>query len=146
MVENSSFIKTLNAQGDIIELVSINDWLSDIDNNHSLNRGVIVSPEENIELLKDSLNKISLIALDFDTFDDGRGYSQATLMRIRWGYKGEIKGINAHLDQLQFMIRSGIDTYDLKEQYKGADEKSYSNSFSICYQLAPNNVGMKKKF
>lgn len=146
MVEDIDILKTANIKGNIIELVNIEGWLSNVGGNHSLNRGVIVNPDDNVELLKDSIHKIALIALDFDIFEDGRGYSQATLIRTRWHYKGEIKGINAHLDQLQFMIRSGIDTYELQEQYKGADEKSYTNGFSICYQSAPNNAGMKEKF
>jgi len=61
----------------------------------------------------------------------------------RWQYSGEIVGINAHLDQLQFMIRSGITSYQLLESYKDANEEEYSNGFSLCYQAAANNNGLQ---
>ena len=146
MAEDGFNSKTKNKKGDIINLVSVSDWLDNIDKYSSLKKGVIIKPDDDFELLKDSVHKISLIAIDFSIFEEGRGYSQATLIKTRWNYSGEIKGINAHLDQLQFMIRSGIDTYELQEQYKGSDELSYTNGFNICYQLAPNNTGMKEKF
>jgi len=92
------------------------------------------------------LNDVALIALDFNNFDDGRGYSQAYLLSKRWKYEGEIIGINAHLDQLQFMLRSGVTSYKLLEGYEGFDELDYANGFSICYQAAANNSGLKEKF
>ena len=92
------------------------------------------------------MNDVALIALDFNNFDDGRGYSQAYLLSKRWKYAEEIIGINAHLDQLQFMLRSGVTSYKLLEGYEGFDELDYSNGFSICYQAAANNSGLKEKF
>ena len=92
------------------------------------------------------MNDVALIALDFNNFDDGRGYSQAYLLSKRWKYAGEIIGINAHLDQLQFMLRSGVTSYKLLQDYEGFDELDYSNGFSICYQAAANNSGLKEKF
>ena len=96
--------------------------------------------------MKNNLSDVALIALDFNNFDDGRGYSQAYLLSKRWKYAEEIIGINAHLDQLQFMLRSGVTSYKLLESYGGFDELDYSNGFSICYQAAANNSGLKEKF
>ncbi len=108
-----------------------------------------VEPTDSPELLKltlDEYDLIDTIELNFENFDDGRGYSQAYLLSSRWGFKGEIIGINAHIDQLQFMIRSGCTGYKLQEQYKGLDEKEYLDTFSICYQAAPNNTGLTEVF
>ena len=108
-----------------------------------------VEPSDSPELLKltlDEYNLIDTIELNFENFDDGRGYTQAYLLSKRWGFKGEIIGINAHIDQLQFMIRSGCTGYRLQEQYKGLDEKEYLDTFSICYQAAPNNSGLIETF
>ena len=108
-----------------------------------------VEPSDSVELLKLTLDEYDLvdtIELNFENFDDGRGYSQAYLLSSRWGFKGEIIGINAHIDQLQFMIRSGCTGYRLQEQYKGLDEKEYLDTFSICYQAAPNNTGLTEVF
>ena len=131
----------LNKDNESIELVGVEEWIE----NPRLRIGVCIEPSDDVYLLKDSLDLIELIALDFYNFDDGRGYSQAHLLN-RWGYTGEIIGINAHLDQLQFMTRSGVTSYRLQEQYKGYDESDYSDGFSICYQSAANNSGLNERF
>ena len=146
MVEDSEMISVVDNKGQNVDLVSVDEWLVDIDGHSTSGKGVLVVPGDDVELLQASLDKIALIALDFVSFDDGRGYSQATLIRKRWGYEGQIIGINAHLDQLQFMIRSGVSSYQLQEQYQGIDESDYVHGYSICYQAAANNADMKQKF
>ena len=146
MVEDSEVIRVIDSQGNTVELVSVEEWIADIDNFSDSGKGVLVKPADDVGLLQSSLDRIVLIALDFVGFDEGRGYSQAALIRKRWGYKGEIRGINAHLDQLQFMLRSGVNTYELQEQYQGSNEHEYTQGFSICYQVAANNADMKQKF
>ena len=136
----------LNKDNESIELVSVEQWIENVDELSKLGVGVIVKPSDDVKLLQDTLNNVTLIALDFNNFDDGRGYSQAYLLSKRWKYEGEIIGINAHLDQLQFMLRSGVTSYKLLEGYEGFDELDYSNGFSICYQAAANNSGLKEKF
>ena len=136
----------LNKDNESIELVGVEQWIENVDELSKLEVGVIVQPSDDVKLLKDTLNDIALIALDFNDFDDGRGYSQAYFLSKRWGFKGEIIGINAHLDQLQFMLRSGVTSYELLEDYKGFNEEDYSNGFNICYQAAANNSGLKQKY
>ena len=136
----------LNKDNESIELVSVEQWIENVDEFSKLGVGVIVKPSDDVKLLQDTLNNVTLIALDFNNFDDGRGYSQAYLLSKRWKYAGEIIGINAHLDQLQFMLRSGVTSYKLLEGYEGFDELDYANGFSICYQAAANNSGLKEKF
>ena len=136
----------INKDNESIELVSVEQWIENVDELSKLGVGVVVRPSDDVKLLQDTLNDIALIALDFNNFDDGRGYSQAYLLSKRWKYEGEIIGINAHLDQLQFMLRSGVTSYKLLQDYEGFDELDYSNGFSICYQAAANNSGLKEKF
>ena len=136
----------INKDNESIELVSVEQWIENVDELSKLGVGVIVKPADDVKLLQDTLNNVTLIALDFNNFDDGRGYSQAYLISKRWKYAGEIIGINAHLDQLQFMLRSGVTSYKLLQDYEGFDELDYSNGFSICYQAAANNSGLKEKF
>ena len=136
----------LNKDNESIELVSVEQWIENVDEFSKVGVGVIVKPSDDVKLLQDTLNNATLIALDFNNFDDGRGYSQAYLISKRWKYPGEIIGINAHLDQLQFMLRSGVTSYKLLQDYEGFDELDYSNGFSICYQAAANNSGLKEKF
>jgi uncharacterized protein (DUF934 family) len=126
--------------------VLFQEWIESFDKLSKLAVGIIVGPSDDVSLIKDELDLIKLIVLDFNNFDDGRGYSQAYLLSKRWQFTGEIIGINAHLDQLQFMIRSGVTSYVLLDSYVGVNEEDYANGFSICYQEAANNSGLQKKY
>ena len=136
----------INKDYEEIELVTLDDWLENFDELSKKGVGLIIEPSDDVYLIRDQLEFIELIALDFKNFDDGRGYTQAYLLSKRWNYIGEIIGVNAHLDQLQFMLRSGITTYQLLESYKGSNEEDYSNGFSVCYQAAANNNGLNLQY
>jgi len=121
----------LNKDYESVNLVSFQEWVENIDKLSKLSVGVIIGPSDDVSLIKGHLDFIALIALDFNNFDDGRGYSQAYLLSKRWQFSGEIIGINAHLDQLQFMIRSGVTSYILLDSYIGLNEEDYANGFSL---------------
>jgi len=146
MDEIKNPISLINKDYETINLVTFEEWLEDSEQLSKLGVGVILDPSNDVGLIKDGLDVIELIALDFRNFDDGRGYSQAYFLSKRWKFKGEIVGINAHLDQLQFMIRSGITSYQLLESYKGFNEEDYSNGFTMCYQAAANNNGLNLQY
>ncbi|MDA9357553.1 DUF934 domain-containing protein [Candidatus Thioglobus sp.] len=136
----------LNKDYESVDLVSFQEWIENIEKLSKLSLGVIIAPSDDVSLIKDHLDSLELIVLDFNNFDDGRGYSQAYLLRKRWQFLGEVIGINAHLDQLQFMIRSGVTSYVLLDSYIGLNEEDYANGFSICYQEATNNSGLQQKY
>ena len=136
----------LNKDYESVDLVSFQEWIENIEKLSKLSIGVIIAPSDDVSLIKDHLDSLELIVLDFNNFDDGRGYSQAYLLRKRWQFLGEVIGINAHLDQLQFMIRSGVTSYVLLDSYIGLNEEDYANGFSICYQEAANNSGLQQKY
>ena len=136
----------LNKDYESVNLVLFQEWIESFDKLSKLAVGIIVGPSDDVSLIKDELDFIKLIVLDFNNFDDGRGYSQAYLLSKRWQFTVEIIGINAHLDQLQFMIRSGVTSYVLLDSYVGVNEEDYANGFSICYQEAANNSGLQKKY
>ena len=146
MAKEIEITSIVNSNNESVQLVPFEEWLENIDSLSSKGVGVVVNPTDDVELLKDSLDKIAIIVLDFNNFDDGRGYTHANLLSKRWKYLGEIIGVNAHIDQLQFMLRSGVTSYNLLDNYKNIDEIDYSNGFSVCYQAAANNSGLKEKF
>ncbi|WP_425589963.1 DUF934 domain-containing protein [Pseudomonas rossensis] len=47
-----------------------------------------LGPNDEVESLKPWFSYLPLIALDFASFRDGRGYSQAYLLRTRLGWTG----------------------------------------------------------
>ncbi|MDD9875493.1 MAG: DUF934 domain-containing protein [Gammaproteobacteria bacterium] len=77
--------------------------------------GVKLRPEDEVESIAGDLGRIDLIALEFGSFHEGRGYSQAVQLRRRHRYDGEIRALGAHRDNLPLMERCGIDAYQLAE-------------------------------
>ena len=76
--------------------------------------GVRLSPDDDPHDLADDLDRLSLIEVSFPKYVDGRGYSQAQLLRRRLGYKGELRAIGDVLrDQALLMVRSGFDSVAL---------------------------------
>ncbi len=76
--------------------------------------GVRLLPEDDPHELADHLGRIALIEVTFPRFADGRGYSQAQLLRRRLGYAGELRAVGDVLrDQALHMIRSGFDALEL---------------------------------
>ena len=81
------------------------------------------------------LGELALIALVFPKFRDGRAYSQARLLRERYGFRGELRATGEVLrDQFQFLIRAGFDAFEVKKQ---ADARVFTEAaarFSVFYQ------------
>jgi uncharacterized protein (DUF934 family) len=72
--------------------------------------GVRIPNTVDVATLWDELKDRPLIAVEFPAFGDGRAFSQARVLRERFGYKGEIRAVGDVLrDQLFFMHRVGIE-------------------------------------
>ncbi len=126
------------------ELLHIEQWILE-EGEISGDKGILARPTDDIESLSATLKQAPLVAFDFKNFDDGRSYSQVKLLRKRLDYKGEIRAINVHIDHLQFIFRSGVDSYELLPEYKEYN-KDYAIDFSICYQAAENNSGLIEQY
>ena len=74
--------------------------------------GVWLDADEEAEEIGDDVEQFQVIALNFPAFTDGRNYSNARLLRDRYGYKGELRAIGDVLrDQLFYLHRCGFDAY-----------------------------------
>jgi uncharacterized protein (DUF934 family) len=97
--------------------------------------GVRLGPADDVATLKDDLARISLIALEFGGIGEGRGYSQAQLLRKRYSFTGEIRAVGKiQRDQLFYMARCGFDAFEFPE---GADLNVALTAFddySVAYQ------------
>ena len=92
-------------------------WLQDPQPN-----GVWLGPDDEVESLKPWFGQLPLIALDFPSFRDGRGYSQAYLLRTRLGWTGELRAIGDVLrDQLSHMRQCGFDSFAVREDKSAED-------------------------
>ena len=78
--------------------------------------GVRLAAGEQPAAIAADLAHLTLIALEFPTFRDGRAYSTARLLRERFGFKGELRAVgNVLRDQLLFMHRCGFDAFEVKD-------------------------------
>jgi uncharacterized protein (DUF934 family) len=108
---------------------------------HAKAIGVRLSPTDDPALLVNDLNKLSLIAIEFPAFTDGRGYSSARLLRERYGWKGELRAVGDVLrDQIFLLSRSGFDTFALRDDQNVQGALAAFNDFSACYQQAAERL------
>ncbi len=99
--------------------------------------GLALKNSEPVAPLAQDLHRFELIALEFPKFTDGRAYSQARLLRERFGFAGELRATGQVLpDQLLFMQRCGFDAFELAKGAPLAAWKRALESFSVFYQPA----------
>lgn len=103
--------------------------------------GVWLASHERAEALREDLAKFAVIAVDFPTYADGRGYSIAYQLRTRLAYRGELRAIGDVLrDQMYYMQRCGFDAFeprpdkDIHEALRGLSD------FSINYQASADEA------
>ena len=97
--------------------------------------GVIWPNNRDVDDLVPHLGQLAAVALVFPNFRDGRAYSQARLLRERFGYRGELRATGQVLrDQFVFMLRAGFDAFDVK---KDSDAKAFAETvkrYTVFYQ------------
>ena len=88
--------------------------------------GVALANTDEVEELASDVARLDLIALSFPKYTDGRAYSQARLLRERYGYRGELRATGQVLrDQFVFMSRAGFDAFEVK---KDADADAFAET------------------
>jgi uncharacterized protein (DUF934 family) len=97
--------------------------------------GVIWPNNRGVDDIVPYLDRLALVALVFPSFRDGRAYSQARLLRERYGYEGELRATGQVLrDQFVFMMRAGFDAFDVSKQ---ADAEAFGEAarrYTVFYQ------------
>ncbi len=113
------------------------------------NVGVAIPPTLDVDELKDDLAALALVAVPFGfiqpkpeggrTFD-GRGYSQARLLRDRHAYTGEIRAIgDVFRDAMFYMHRCGVNAFEVKAGADLQDAVKAFRDFSFGYQGAADD-------
>ena len=78
---------------------------------------VRIEAGESIDAIVPDLALLSLVALPFPKFSDGRSFSKARMLRDTHGFKGEIRATGEVLwDQLQLMARCGFDAFEITHE------------------------------
>ncbi len=96
------------------------------------NLGVRISPADDIAELIADLPQLALVELDFSDFADGRSFSQAYLLRNRYGYQGEIRAVGSYLaDQAFYLSRVGVNAFSSENL---PQTQATLNDFTVFYQ------------
>jgi uncharacterized protein (DUF934 family) len=106
--------------------------------------GVVLSPAHKVELLVPDLARLDLVGAEFTGPGEGRGYSQARLLREHWKFGGELRATGfVRRDQLILMARSGFNSFELPDSEIDNAAAALS-TFSFAYQPS-NDAGLPLK-
>ncbi|MEX2198984.1 MAG: DUF934 domain-containing protein [Burkholderiales bacterium] len=96
-----------------------------------------LEPGDDPGTLAGSLERLTVVAVNFPKFGDGRGYSIARLLRERYGYRGELRAVGqVARDNLYFMAQCGFDAFQLREGEDPREALAAFDDFSEAYQAA----------
>ena len=119
-------------QGDVVLTVEQLDRIANVSGKKALYLTVDASPETN----EFPLDELDAIFIEFAGFNDGRGYSFAALLR-RQGFQGELRATgDVFKDVLNYMKRSGFDTFVIKEGKDIQEAAEGLNDFTNPYQAS----------
>lgn len=97
--------------------------------------GVLWPNDRSVSELAPHLDRLAMVGLRFPTFKDGRAYSQARVLRGRYGFCGELRATGQILrDQFLFLLRSGFDAFEVTKE---ADVVAFADSvrrYGVFYQ------------
>jgi len=97
--------------------------------------GVRLEPADDPAELAPGIDRLTLVAINFPKFADGRGYSSAVLLRTRYGYRGELRAIgDVGRDQLFHLKRCGFDAFALAPHRDPRAALASLGDFSARYQ------------
>jgi uncharacterized protein (DUF934 family) len=99
--------------------------------------GVRLTTEEEVEALAYDLPRVALVALAFPKFRDGRHYSNARVLRERYGYTREVRAVGDVLrEQAGYMLRCGIDAFEPADGSNPEQWERATRRFRHVYQRA----------
>lgn len=119
--------------GDVI--ISLETWQETDFSGRKI--GLQLEPDQHPKDISDDLDSFELIAINFPTFNDGRGYSHAKLLRDRFGYRKEIRAVGDVMrDQIFYMQRCGFNAYEIKAGRDINEALAAFEDLSVKYQVS----------
>jgi uncharacterized protein (DUF934 family) len=78
--------------------------------------GVWLAPDDDPAEIAADVRLLPVVAIDFPSLTDGRGYSTARLLRERYEFKGELRAIgDVQRDQLSYLHEVGFDAFAVRD-------------------------------
>ena len=98
--------------------------------------GVRIAPADKVEDLARELARFALVAVEFPSPSEGRGYTQGRLLRERFGFTGELRAVGAGVkrDLIFALARCGFDTFEVAP---GEDLQAAAGAldrYTVAYQ------------
>jgi uncharacterized protein (DUF934 family) len=108
--------------------------------------GVRLAPADPVETLREFLPQLALVALEFPTPGEGRGYSQARVLRERLGFAGELRAVGAAVRQdLLFLLRRcGVDAFELAPGEDLTAALAALQRYDVAYQPGAGHVRQQR--
>jgi uncharacterized protein (DUF934 family) len=102
---------------------------------------VRIAPADKIEQLQPYLAALALVAVEFPSAGEGRGYTQGRLLRTRLGFKGELRAVGAAVkrDLIVPLARCGFDAFDVAPGESLEECLEALHRYSVAYQADPQN-------
>ncbi|HEV3181333.1 MAG TPA: DUF934 domain-containing protein [Steroidobacteraceae bacterium] len=109
--------------------------------------GVRLNPADRAGDLAADLARLDLVAVEFPNPGDGRGYSQARLLRERLRFRGELRAVGAGVrqDQAFLLARCGFDSL---EPPPGVDLEAVRRAlarYDVAYQPGAPSVELRRQ-
>lgn len=140
IVENDNWIVVADAdplpeEGAVI--VTLARWLAERESLIGSNRplGLALPNDKSPASIAEDLARFELIQLHFPKFNDGRAFSQARLLRERFGFAGEVRATGKFIrDQYLFLHRCGFDALQIEKGDAERDWVAALTEISLWYQ------------
>jgi uncharacterized protein (DUF934 family) len=109
--------------------------------------GVRLTPADRVEDLAVELARLDLVAVEFPSPGEGRGYSQARLLRERFGFRGELRAVGAGVrqDLLFLLARCGFDSFELAAGEDPAAALRAFSRYDVAYQPGATQLSLRRQ-
>ena len=83
------------------------------------------------------LTGVEVIRLDWPEFKFGQAFTQARLLRERWGFAGQVRaGGKLFRDQARYAARCGVDAFEVADEAQAEGYRETIESYEHVYQPA----------
>jgi uncharacterized protein (DUF934 family) len=119
--------------------VSLKRWKAEKDSLTVRNAPLAVrlTADDAPEDIADDLKRFGLIVLDMAHFADGRVFTQAALLRERYGFTGELRVRGDFLrDQMFYLARVGVNAFEFADGVNLEEMRPALGEFTVKYQAS----------
>ena len=117
--------------------MSLAEWLDEKESGQAEEKPATLrlSPADDFGMAAAEVTNFDRIEIEFPSFADGRGYSQARLLRRRYGYDGELRAVgDIRRDELDLLNRCGFNSLELPADVDLTGALKAFNEITVCYQ------------